>query len=554
MLLIKPKKKAKVEWTQILCDKIMYANSSKELWESFNALTTYQDCNRGGVLPLLDENDNAVFGREEKCEILERVFFGGKHLDQCAFDDDFKVEVEKELLTGNNPENENSKEFLNYDITLGEVEAVVQQLKKNKSPGPDQVYTEMLQHAGGEFMKAVLKSWSTARVPIKWKEAEVKFLRKNGKKSYHDPGAYRPISLTSYLCKCLERIITSRLYGFVEHFKLLDKEQEGFRKFRGTQDALLRLTQNVYNSFNKGEHTAALFIDIEKAYDSVWRDGLMVKLRDIGITGRIWHWIRDFLGDRSAAITMSGVKGPGFSTGIGLSQGSVISPLLFSLFIADWYENVKSEKVKFADDGTIWISGNDWQELMERLKEDFREVMKWARKWRLKLSIVKTEFCIFSLDNQVLDEARNYIFDIDGQIVKHNPKPKLLGITLDEKLKFETHIELVERKALRSLNSLRKVKETEIISTSCMLQLYKALIIPQLEYAASVWQIGNCSGLEKVQRKGLALCLGIPGTAGLEALEVEAGVKPLELRREELAVRQAAKIMTKEDDSCIKRC
>ena len=60
--------------------------------------------------------------------------------------------------------------------------------------------------------------------------------------------------------------------------------------------------------------------------------------------------------------------------------------------------------------------------------------------------------------------------------MKHNPKPKVLGITLDGKLKFETHIELVERKALRSLNSLRKVKETEIISTCCMLQLYKALI------------------------------------------------------------------------------
>ena len=229
-----------------MCDKITYANSSKELWESFNALTTYQDCNRGGVLPLLDENDNAVFGREEKCEILERVFFGGKHLDQCVFDSDFKDKIEEELLRENNLENKNSKEFLNYDISLEEVEAVVQQLKKNKSPGPDEVYTEMLQHAGEEFMKAVIKlfqkSWTTARVPTKWKEAEVKFLRK---KSYHDPGAYRPISLTSYLCKCLERIITSRLYGFVEHFKLLDKEQEGFRKFRGTQDALLRLTQNV---------------------------------------------------------------------------------------------------------------------------------------------------------------------------------------------------------------------------------------------------------------------------------------------------------------------
>ncbi|MCW4309351.1 MAG: reverse transcriptase domain-containing protein, partial [Candidatus Thiodiazotropha endolucinida] len=109
------------------------------------------------------------------------------------------------------------------------------------------------------------QSWKEGKVPAKWKKAEVKFLRKNGKKSYHDPGAYRPISLTSYLCKCLERIITYRLYGFSEHFSLLDKEQ-GFRKFRGTPDALLRITQDICNSFNVKEHTAALFVDIEKAY------------------------------------------------------------------------------------------------------------------------------------------------------------------------------------------------------------------------------------------------------------------------------------------------
>ena len=70
-----------------------------------------------------------MFEREEKCEILEKVFFGGKHLDQCTFDENFKEEVEEELLNGNDIENDNSKEFLNYDITLGEVEAVVQQLK-----------------------------------------------------------------------------------------------------------------------------------------------------------------------------------------------------------------------------------------------------------------------------------------------------------------------------------------------------------------------------------------------------------------------------------------
>ena len=123
-----------------------------------------------------------------------------------------------------------------------------------------------------------------------------------------------------------------------------------------------------------------------------------------------------------------------------------------------------------------------------------------------------------------------------------------------EKMKFESHIEAVERKATRSLELLRKVKETEVINTKCMLQLYKALVVPQLEYAASVWQIGNCTNLDRVQRKGLAMCLGVPSTAGIEALQVEAEVKPLEIRREELAIRQAARVLMKDDGDCIKAC
>ena len=157
----------------------------------------------------------------------------------------------------------------------------------------------------------------------------------------------------------MERIVTTRLYNFVEHFRILDKEQEGFRRFRGTQDALLRLTQDIYNGFNKNEHTAALFIDIEKAYDSVWHDGLMFKLKEMGISGKIWKWINDFLTGRTANINMGGFKGKTFNSKLGLPQGSVIAALLFILFIADWYMRVTSEKVKFADDGTIWITGKD---------------------------------------------------------------------------------------------------------------------------------------------------------------------------------------------------
>ncbi|MEW8547045.1 MAG: hypothetical protein AB2693_26315 [Candidatus Thiodiazotropha sp.] len=119
---------------------------------------------------------------------------------------------------------------------MDEVEAAVQQLQSKKPPGPDEVYTEMLKMAGEVSLKAVLRvfqmSFSQSKVPDKWKKADVKFLRMSRKKSYHDLGAYRPVSLTSYLCKCLEKIITYRLYGYVEHFNILDKEQDGFRHHR----------------------------------------------------------------------------------------------------------------------------------------------------------------------------------------------------------------------------------------------------------------------------------------------------------------------------------
>ena len=199
----------------------------------------------GGGLPLLDENENPIFNREGKSQILEKMFFDGRHLANCSFDDTFKTDVENDLttVTVENSKSNDAEEFLNYDISLNEVEAVIQHLKRNKSPGPDEVYTEILQNAGEEFMKAIQrlfqKSWHTLKLSSIWKQAEVKFLRKSGKKSYHDLGAYPPISLTRYPCKCMERIVTTRLYNFVEHFRILDKEQEGFRRFRGTQDALL---------------------------------------------------------------------------------------------------------------------------------------------------------------------------------------------------------------------------------------------------------------------------------------------------------------------------
>ena len=195
----------------------------------------------------------------------------------------------QEIVNGGDLNGKEDTQYLNRDIMEEETEAALQGLQKGKAPGSDLVYTDLLLAAGTELKKAIHcvfhKSWQEGKCPSEWKIASVTFLKKSGKVDYHQPSAYRPISLTSCLGKCMEKIIVTRLYGFVEHHNLLDKEQEGFRRFRGTSQALLCFTQSIVNGFNVKESTLAAMVDIEKAYDSVWRDGLLYKLdkkRDTG--------------------------------------------------------------------------------------------------------------------------------------------------------------------------------------------------------------------------------------------------------------------------------
>ena len=308
------------------------------MWDSVKKLTSYQDLDGGNVLPLLDENNQPVFDMQGKCDILQDTFFSGKHLENNNFDNDFKLSLEKELHDIiNNPDHEELYDTvcINREISLEETEASLEYLKPGKAAGPDKFFTDLLLKANDELVKAIHRvfalSFRTGNIPSDWKKADVKFLRKPGKKNYNSASPYRPISLTSCLGKCLERIITVRLNGFIEHNKIIDLEQEGFRKFHSTTHALLRLVQDIHNGFNKKESTLVAFIDMEEAFDSVWRDGLLVKMHKLGIRGNVWGWISDFLSDRTARCYLKGSHGEEFATHVGLPQGSVISPILFNI-------------------------------------------------------------------------------------------------------------------------------------------------------------------------------------------------------------------------------
>ena len=150
----------------------------------------------------------------------------------------------------------------------------------------------------------------------------------------------------------------------------------------------------------------------------------------------------------------------------------------------------------------------------------------------MNISIEKTEICLFTRSNLGVDSSSLEV-QLNGKDIPYNPNPKILGLHLDESLTFQNHIKRTEQKANKVIGVLRQIKHVEKINTCKLLQLYKSLICPILEYACAVWQIADAKPLDEVHRKSLFLCLDAYATSGREALEAELGIKPLHIRRQE---------------------
>ena len=502
----------KQECQSFIIGRTSKLNSAQALkfWKEFNLLFKKKTIQK--IEPLFDKEGSLLTDSKEIEQLMFATFFEGQHLHEGNFDDYFYLETnriyskiisEQQLL-----ENLECCEEINAEISVAEVKAAIKNYNAcGKSSDKEHFNPIMFKHLKN---KAISVICTLANLCLKqgkwiWDTAEVIFLKKNGKDTYSKPGSYRPISISAYIGKLIEKILTARIYKFLIDLELYDPNQEGFMPKRNTIRYLNRLINGIKSDKQNNLTTLCLFIDFEKAFDSIWKPGLLVKMYKMGIRGNILNLINDFLVNRKVTINVNGIVGNiRQSSDVGLPQGSALSPILFRIYLMDILTDLENnEKIniyKFADDGTIKVTGYSTEECLANMDLVIKSVENWVSKNRMIINCQpdKTEMICFS----TAEKNKSLVptsFQICGNEIKLVKQTKALGLIIDEDLNFIEHGKAVYKKLAKKWATICNYTHRHWgFNTQVMIQLIKTLFHSSLFYAGFIWI--NSKSIEEINK------------------------------------------------------
>ena len=402
------------------------------------------------------------------------------------------------------------------DISEEDVLKCLNKLKPSKSPGPDGLHPRVLKEAAEIIAKPLSiifnKSIEQGTVPDDWKLAHVTALFKKGKAT--SPGNYRPVSLTSVVCKIMESILRDQIMQFLDDNTLLSEHQHGFRSGRSCVTQLIEVLDTWTSMIDEEGGVDVAYLDFSKAFDSVPHQRLLKKLKAHGINGNMLKWIESFLSNRKQCVVVNGTKSSWTKVLSGIPQGSVLGPILFVVYINDLPDDLKGHVKMFADDTKVYshIRNNDDCEL---LQNDLDSLSNWSEKWQLKFNVGKCGIMHYGHQREEFTYSMREGQDRANLNVRKEEKD--LGVVFDPTLKFSNHVGKVANKANSILGLIKRT--FTYMDVDMFIPLYKTLVRPHLEYANCVWSPflrKDITRLEKVQRRATKI---IPALADLPYIE-----------------------------------
>ena len=467
-------------------------NNPKKFWQ-FVKSKTKNRCNVSNIHMKSSDGERVLTEDLDKCDAFAD-FFSKIYTNEpfCEFDP-----IPRVMLS-------NSSDAL--EITETAIYKKLDLLKIDKSPGPDNIHPRVIYELRSQLcpaFKIIFQlSLNTGHIPDEWKRSIVSVLHKKGNKS--SISNYRPISLTCIVCKIMESLIRDQLMEYFLNCNLFSNKQFGFIKGRSTTLQLLNVVDKWTSYLEHGGQIDVIYMDFEKAFDKVPHKRLLSKLESYGVNIEIIKWIEGFLQDRTFSIRINGVFSDWCRVLSGIPQGSVLGPLLFVIFINDLAINFDSdgELYLFADDGKLFRHVKDMTDsiVLQRLCQDF---YNWSERWLMKLNIDKCK--IISISRNAVSQKYTYGFQtINNEFVEldHVSCIEDLGITVDDKLSFDSHISGKVCKAFQMLGVINR--NFKLLDKDTFILLYKSLVRTSLEYGHSIWnpsRVSYISDIEKVQKR-----------------------------------------------------
>ena len=454
-------------------------------------------------------------------------------LQQGQFDDNFY-----EFCNENVPENADYLHQLDESFTVEEVKKVINNSKKNKSVGLDNLPYEVFKGNSSFNILALLfnKIYEYNLVPSLWHMSVVKPIPKNSLTDPFIPLQYRGISLLSTVYKLFTSILNNRIQSTAEEHNLFNDSQNGFRKKRSCEDHLFSLTSIIRNRKRDKLDTFVTFVDFEKAFDRVDRKLLFHKLQSLGFGGKILSILKSLYSNCNVCVNVNGFLSPSFTSKFGVKQGDSLSPTLFNLFINDLADtlNASSNGVKLNDD--IQISSllyADDLAIISDSEENMQHLLNildlWCKKWRMLVNVGKTKTVHF---RSAARPRSNFPFTLNNHSVECVDRYKYLGIVLDEHLLFNVTASVLANSGSRALASIyTKFDKLKGLGFQTYSKLYQTGVAPILDYCSGVWGFQKFGYLDAVQNKAIRFYLGVHRFAPNLAINGDTGWTSTTVRR-----------------------
>lgn len=453
-------------------------------------------------------------------------------------------------------------------ISVKDLQAILKSRANKKSTGhdgiPNIVLRKLTPYCITKIATLFNQLYNVCHFPPTWKHAIVIPIAKPGKPP-DNPTSYRPISLLPCLSKVYEKALKNIIDTHCEDHHILPDDQFGFRPHRSTTQPLVILRTHVAHAFNNKTPTIACTTDIEKAFDTVWKEGLVHKMRNVfNFNDHLCRCIHHLLRDRTFEVKVNNVVSDRFEVAAGVPQGGVLSAILYVIYTADMPQppnhNNPIRRLQYADDMLIYISAKNLTMGQHRINSYLSDIVRYMTKWKIKINPNKCEAIVFKGLNKHFSNAinaahNNVMISINGTTLVPQRTLKYLGIIFQKNLSETAHVKHIRGKVNGAFASLRTVlNQTSKMNIQVKTLCYKQLIRPIIMYGFSCWSNLSSSQMERIrtlERMCLRACTKsrVPGSYKYINNTVLYNTTKIE-RIDRVLVRQALQFLNRPQDDC----